>query len=135
MLPDPLTPLATVLVVDDEEFLLQYVRVVLERAGYVVLTAENGEEAWNLVVANRESIRLVLTDIVMPGSFDGIELAERVRKHWPDLPVLLMTGNPLHTNPPKDRPTSQRALLRKPFVPEELLAIVRGNIQSAKKSV
>jgi len=94
MLPDRLTSSATILVVDDEEFLLQYVRVVLERAGYVVLTAQNGEEAWNLVAGNREAIRLILTDIVMPGSFDGIELAGRVRKRWPDLPVLLMNFTP-----------------------------------------
>jgi CheY-like chemotaxis protein len=131
MLPDRLTSSATILVVDDEEFLLQYVRVVLERAGYVVLTAQNGEEAWNLVAGNREAIRLILTDIVMPGSFDGIELAGRVRKRWPDLPVLLMTGNPLHKHPPKDALASQRSVLRKPFVPEDLLAIVRENLQSA----
>ena len=55
---------------DDEEFLLEYVRVVLQRAGYSVLSAQNGGEAWDLIV-DRHDIRLLLTDIVMPGSFDG----------------------------------------------------------------
>ncbi|MEA3145217.1 MAG: hypothetical protein QOI53_638 [Verrucomicrobiota bacterium] len=134
MLPDSVNLPSTILIVDDEEFLLQYVRLVLVRAGYAVLTAENGEEAWDLMADNRQEIRLLLTDIVMPGSFDGFELAERVRKRHPDLPVLFMTGAPLQANVSKDGLTGQRKLLRKPFLPDQLLTIVRESLKAANRS-
>jgi len=134
MLPDSVILPSTILIVDDEEFLLQYVRLVLVRAGYGVLTAENGEEAWDLIAVNNQEIRLLLTDIVMPGSFDGFELAERVRKRHPDLPVLFMTGAPLQANVSKDGLTGQRKLLRKPFLPDQLLTIVRESLKAANRS-
>jgi two-component system cell cycle sensor histidine kinase/response regulator CckA len=134
MLPDSVNPPSTILIVDDEEFLLQYVRLVLVRAGYVVLTAENGEEAWDLIADNRQQIRLLLTDIVMPGSFDGFELSERVRKRHPDLPVLFMTGAPLQAHVSKDGLTGQRKLLRKPFLPDQLLTLVRESLKAANRS-
>ena len=77
MLPDPVILASTILVVDDEEFLLEYVRIVLLRSGFTVLTAKTGAEAWHLILHSRNEIRLVLTDIVMPGSFGGFELADR----------------------------------------------------------
>jgi DNA-binding NtrC family response regulator len=135
MFPDSVNSSATILVVDDEDFLLEYVRIVLARAGYTVLTATNGEEAWNLIAENSHEIRLLLTDITMPDSFDGFELAERVRKHRPDLPVLLMTGAALHDHPAREVITKQRKLLRKPFFPNQLLAIVRERLEPADRSV
>jgi two-component system, cell cycle response regulator CpdR len=135
MLPDSLNSSTTILVADDEEFLLQYVRLVLVRAGYSVRTAQNGEEAWNVLADNRHGIRLLLTDIVMPGSFDGFELAERVRKHRPDLPVLLMTGALPQDHPCADVLAWRRVLLRKPFYPDQLLTIVRENLEAASRSV
>ena len=135
MFPNSVNPSATILVVDDEDFLLEYVRIVLVRAGYTVLTATNGEEAWNLIAENRHEIRLLLTDTVMPDSFDGFELAERVRKHQPDLPVLLMTGATLRDHPAREVITRQRKLLRKPFFPDQLLTIVREHLEPADRSV
>jgi DNA-binding NtrC family response regulator len=134
MLPETLNSSATILVVDDEEFLLQYVRLVLVRAGYSVLTAHDGQEAWHLLADGRHEVRLVLTDIVMPGSFDGFELAERVRKRHPDLPVLLMTGALPLEHPCADVFAWQKALLRKPFYPDQLLTIVRENLEPASRS-
>jgi DNA-binding NtrC family response regulator len=133
MSPESVNPSATILVVDDEDFLLEYVRIVLVRAGYTVLTATNGEEAWNLIAENRHEIRLLLTDIIMPDSFDGFELAERVRKHQPDLPVLLMTGATLRDHPAREVITRQRKLLRKPFFPDQLLTIVREHLEPADR--
>jgi DNA-binding NtrC family response regulator len=135
MSPESVNPSATILVVDDEDFLLEYVRIVLVRAGYTVLTATNGEEAWNLIAENRHEIRLLLTDIIMPDSFDGFELAERARKHQPDLPVLLMTGATLRDHPAREVITKQRKLLRKPFFPDQLLTIVREHLEPADRSV
>ena len=134
MLPDPLVLAPAVLIVDDEEFLLEYVRIVLLRAGFTVLTARTGEEAWQLILNSQNEIRLVLTDIVMPSSFDGFELADRVRRRQPDLPVLFMTGAPLEDSSSADGVVSKRMLLRKPFDPGQLLAIVRENLEAASAS-
>ena len=134
MLPDPVILVPTILIVDDEEFLLEYVRIVLLRAGFTVLTARTGEEAWQLILNSQNEIRLVLTDIVMPSSFDGFELADRVHRRQPDLPVLFMTGAPLEDSSSADGLVSKRMLLRKPFDPGQLLAIVRENLEAASAS-
>jgi two-component system, cell cycle response regulator CpdR len=134
MLPDPVITVPTILIVDDEEFLLEYVRIVLLRAGFTVLTARTGEEAWQLILNSQNEIRLVLTDIVMPSSFDGFELADRVRRRQPDLPVLFMTGAPLEDSSSANGLVSKRMLLRKPFDPGQLLAIVRENLEAASAS-
>jgi DNA-binding response OmpR family regulator len=118
-----------ILVVDDEMFLLEYVKLVLIRAGFDVLTAQTGEEAWQMVSNPDNSIGLVLTDVVMPGSFDGFELAERVRRRV-GIPVLFMSGAYHHEHPNTDTLDSQGILLHKPFAPDELVAIVRNNFQS-----
>ena len=88
--PDHTDSPSVVLVVDDELFLLEYVRLVLVRSGFRVMTAKTGEEAWQLISNPENSISLVLTDIVMPGSFDGFELAERIRRRQLGVPVLFM---------------------------------------------
>jgi len=134
MLPDPAILVPTILIVDDEEFLLEYVRIVLLRAGFTVLTARTGEDAWQLILNSHNEIRLVLTDIVMPSSFDGFELADRVRRRQPDLPVLFMTGAPLEDSSSPDNLVSKRMVLRKPFDPGQLLAIVRENLEAAGAS-
>jgi two-component system, cell cycle sensor histidine kinase and response regulator CckA len=112
-----MNPSSTILIVDDEEFLLEYVRLVLVRAGYSVLSAQNGEDAWNLILENQDEIDLLLTDIVMPGSFDGLDLAERVRKHRPDLPVLLMTGAPRRIVRVRTRPPGNGCFCASLFIP------------------
>lgn len=135
MLSDSVNPSAAILVVDDDEFLVEFVRLLLVRGGYSVLTAQNGEEAWNLILANRHEIRLLLTDIVMPNSFDGFELADRVRKHQPDLPILLMTGASLHEYPSEALVAWEPMLLRKPFTPDQLLTFVKENLEAAHRTI
>jgi CheY-like chemotaxis protein len=134
MLPDPVILATTVLVVDDEEFLLEYVRIVLLRSGFTVLTAKTGEDAWQLILHSRNEIRLVLTDVVMPGSFDGFELADRLRRLDPYLPVLFMSGASLDDHFSANGLVSKRVLLRKPFDPAQLVSIVRENLVAASKS-
>ena len=123
--PDHASSSRVVLVVDDELFLLEYVRLVLVRSGFSVMTAKTGEEAWQLISNPENSISLVLTDVVMPGSFDGFELAERIRRRQLGIPVLFMTGALDRESSDNDSPDSKRVLLQKPFGPDQLIAIVR----------
>jgi CheY-like chemotaxis protein len=79
-----------VLVVDDEESVREFVSRVLQEAGYVTTTADNGPAAMS-IVSNAVTPDLLLTDLNMPG-MRGDELAARMRKESPDLKVLYLTG-------------------------------------------
>lgn len=77
------------LVVDDEESLSSMLSRVLSKAGYQVVLARNGMEGLQLL--QEQSFDLVFLDMVMPG-LDGAQVLREVKRHWPDLPVIVMTG-------------------------------------------
>jgi len=81
---------ARVLLVDDEELVRKLVAEQLQDAGYDVLAAPNGIEALTLLAAG-ESVDAVITDLSMPG-MDGLAVIRAVRKRYPGLPALLLTG-------------------------------------------
>jgi CheY-like chemotaxis protein len=117
----------TILAVDDEPFLLEYVCRVLQRCGHRLLLADNGGKAWAIFEDGSSEIDLVLTDLVMPGSFDGLELAKRIRRCRPQVPVLFMTGAP-QSDPVTAKLYRNRLLLKKPFYPDQLVAMVQDQI-------
>jgi len=111
-----------ILVVDDEPFIVQYVRHVLEHSNYGVVTATNAEQAWAIFEQRRVRISLLLTDIVMPGLMDGLDLAAKIRKVEPAFPILFMTGAILEGDPRAAAGiTEERLVLRKPLFPKGLL--------------
>jgi PAS domain S-box-containing protein len=117
----------TILAVEDEDLVRQMVRRVLERAGYTVLTAGDGQEALELFDSHGKHIDLVLTDVVMP-RVKGPELAERLALRSPDTPVLFMSGytdNLLVGGKVMENPD---LFLPKPFSPGELSDRVRSII-------
>jgi len=81
----------TVLVVEDEAAVRNLVKAVLERKGYVVLVAEDGAAALDLVDTHTGVIHVLLTDVVMPG-MNGRDLAVRVRERRPAIKVVFMSG-------------------------------------------
>src|ERR1700691_3457322 len=111
-----------ILVVDDEPFIVRYVQQVLQRANYRVLTATNAEEAWSIFERRRTRIDLLLTDIVMPGLMDGLELAAKIRRFEPTFPILLITGAIFSSDPRAME--IKEDLLRKPFSPKQLIDFV-----------
>jgi PAS domain S-box-containing protein len=89
----PPPPTETILVVEDTEDVLMLAQEQLERLGYTVLTATSGDEALEVIEARGgQGIDLVFSDIVMPGSVNGLVLAETVRRKLPGVAVLLTTG-------------------------------------------
>lgn len=81
----------TVLVVEDQDILREVTSIVIEGLGYEVVCAESGEAALEMVVEGLQ-FDLLITDIVMPGSIGGYELAVEVRQRRPTVPVLYMSG-------------------------------------------
>jgi PAS domain S-box-containing protein len=82
---------ATILLVEDDVAVRATVRRVLERGGYSVLEAPNGDEALASLADPNQFVHLVISDMVMPG-MSGLELRENLREARPGLPVLLMSG-------------------------------------------
>lgn len=96
-----------VLLVEDEAGVLKVLVRVLANAGYEVVSARSGEEAWR-AFEERADFDLVITDVVMPGQLTGPQLAEKIRAGNPDMPVIFLSGYAqeatLHGNglPPED---------------------------------
>jgi len=81
-----------VLIVEDEPLVRMVAADMAWDAGFEVLEAENADEAVRLL-ETRLDIRIVFTDIDMPGSMDGIKLAEAVRGRWPPIEIILTSGH------------------------------------------
>jgi CheY-like chemotaxis protein len=104
-----------VLVVDDDPVVGKSFNRVLSQKGYVVITAQNAQEA--LTKLQEGGYDAVFTDIRMPG-MDGLELAERVKAKTPWTPVVIVTGYGTAANEARAKAAGVSAFLQKPLSPE-----------------
>ena len=81
----------TILLVEDDPLLRQLVKTRLEKSGYRLLEAQNGEEGVALFRSSLEPIHLVLTDVVMPRK-NGIEMSREINALHPGIPIVFMSG-------------------------------------------
>ena len=121
----------TVLVVEDESALLTLLRYNLEREGYRIAEARDGEEA--LLVASEVQPDLVLLDWMLPG-LSGIELCRRIRlrRETERLPVIMLTARGEEGDRVRGLATGADDYVSKPFSVPELLARVRALLRRAK---
>jgi DNA-binding NtrC family response regulator len=82
-----------VLIVEDEFLILMEIADHLRKEGFMVLEASNADEAIR-ILESRSDIRLVFTDVDMPGSMDGLKLAAFVRDRWPPIKLIVTSGHP-----------------------------------------
>jgi CheY-like chemotaxis protein len=80
-----------VLVVEDEPLIRLAAMSLVEDAGFEALEATNADEAIAILEA-REDVRVVFTDIEMPGSMDGVKLARYIRERWPPVQLIVASG-------------------------------------------
>ena len=80
-----------VLAVEDEPLVLMLAVDMIRDAGFEPLWASNADEAIR-ILESRDDIRIVFTDINMPGSMDGIKLAQAVRGRWPPIKIIVTSG-------------------------------------------
>jgi CheY-like chemotaxis protein len=113
------------LLVEDEPAVRRLVTRMLERHGYDVRVAEDGEAALALATESGADFDLLITDVVMPG-MGGPELARRVRAELPGLSVLFVSGYPRDYRP--GEAPSEDAFLSKPFTQDQLLRAVADQL-------
>jgi CheY-like chemotaxis protein len=111
-----------VLVVEDEPFQRMQAVDVIEEAGFDVVEVSNADAAIEILQA-RKDIRIVFTDIEMPGSMDGLKLARAIRDRWPPIELILTSG--------KHRPDAsvlpeRGQFLSKPYDPDALVKSIRA---------
>ena len=114
----------TILFAEDEAALRQVARRALERLGYHVLLAADGDEALQLFYAHEAEIDLVISDSVMP-KLGGVEVYEALRHHEPPIRFLLASGYSPTTAGHEHHPTARIPFLRKPWTLSELARQVR----------
>jgi CheY-like chemotaxis protein len=117
------TPLATVLVVDDDPDVLELAVSVIETEGHFVLSATSGREALKLLQGPTR-VDLLFTDVVMP-EMNGFALAQRAREIRPKLRVLYTSGH-LKNIPAGELGRAQGRLVAKPWRAKELAAEIRN---------
>ena len=118
----------TILIVEDERLFLTVARQGLEKAGFAVQVAENATQT--LRVLEREAVRAVILDVVMP-ELDGLRLLAEIRWKYPATPVVVVTGRDSPRTEMEARRLGAVQCLRKPLNVEEMVHIVSGAIQQA----
>jgi DNA-binding response OmpR family regulator len=115
-------PVARILVVDDEPKIVKLVRDYLERAGFAVLTARDGNEA--LMRARSERPDLIVLDLGLPG-LDGLEVTRHLRRDS-GVPIIMLTARDEETDKVVGLELGADDYVTKPFSPRELTARVRA---------
>lgn len=124
----------TILLVEDNPDLQKVTQIAIRSAGYQVLTCSNADQALEYLESG-ESIDLVVSDVVMPGEYSGIDLAEYIAQKFPTRPVILTSGFSELTTVAGDERWKQFPLLRKPYRPRELLTLIGEKLsESAMKN-
>jgi CheY-like chemotaxis protein len=117
---------AVVLCVDDDPYLLETVKLLLEKNGFAVLTAANGEQA--LVAFQTSVVDLVLVDHEMPG-MHGDQVAAEIKKLNPGVPIVLHSGS---LSPPQEALNTTDAFIRKGSETHLLVAVIARMIMACR---
>jgi two-component system, cell cycle sensor histidine kinase and response regulator CckA len=115
----------TILLVEDEESIREFVTSILDEFGYKVIEASNGIQAFEIAEKGEKFIDLLLSDIRMP-LMSGPELAVKVRNLYPDIKVLFVSGHTDNDIIRQDIADSKASFLQKPFSYEGLINKVRA---------
>jgi two-component system cell cycle sensor histidine kinase/response regulator CckA len=113
----------TLLVAEDEEIVRNFLRKILEKAGYKVIVADNGEEAVTRF-KEHDDISLVLTDVVMPKK-NGKEMLDEIRKIKPGTKVVFISGYSADIISKKGKFEEGTEFIEKPFKKDDLLLKIR----------
>jgi CheY-like chemotaxis protein len=123
-MPIPGRPL--ILVVEDEAIVRMHGCDMLESAGFEVIEAGTADEAVTLL-EEHDDVRLIFSDIDMPGSMDGLELAALVHDRWPRIGFLITSG---HRRPCGGDLPDEGQFIAKPWQEDRVVGKIRSILQS-----
>jgi CheY-like chemotaxis protein len=115
-------PRPIVLVVEDESLLRMHAVALIEDAGFDTVEAWNADQAVAILEA-RTDIRVVFTDIDLPGSMDGMKLAAAIRNRWPPIELILTSG---YKAPGIDAIPARTVFFPKPYQDIEVLSAIKA---------
>lgn len=115
-----------ILIVEDEEHIRKFVRINLERNGFIVLEAETGEKG--IYITRTESIDVVVLDIMLPG-IDGFEVCKILREEFPKLGIIMLTAKSQDIDKIMGLEYGTDDYMVKPFNPMELVLRVKSLIR------
>jgi len=121
----------TALIVDDETLLRLHAADLLEDEGFSVLEAATAEEALELLAASPD-VKLLFTDIEMPGQLNGLDLARRVHERWPHILLIVTSGR---LRPDRGEIPEPGRFVAKPYRDEELLGQVNDLLHVENASI
>jgi CheY-like chemotaxis protein len=119
---DPPQHAIVVLVAEDDMLIRMFAVEALTEAGFTVLEVGHADDALKLLTAEARSVRALFTDINMPGTMSGLELAHHVRGNWPWIALLVTSGKAQPTS--EELPTGSR-FLSKPYQANHVVQHVR----------
>lgn len=114
----PSAAASVVLVVEDEGLVRLMAVDMLEEVGFTVIEAVTADDAWT-ILEERDDIAILFTDVEMPGSMNGLELANRVAARWPHIRLVITSGRVRIRN--QDVPDDGQ-FIPKPYYPAQLLS-------------
>lgn len=124
----------SILVADDDPEVLSYLETALLCNKYPVIAAQDGSEALSLLAENRDTVSAVVLDVMMPCK-DGIETLQEVRRRYPDLPVIMISGASDPDRIVEAMKAGAQEYLTKPVVHEKLLDALRKTLSARPESV
>src|ERR1700754_2086080 len=117
----------SVLLVEDEAIISMASEAILEDAGYKVITALNADEALEILRGNQD-IDVVITDVQMPGTIDGLKLVELIETHFPHIETLVTSGR---AGQSEARASGAKKSLPKPYTASAIQSAVKEVLASA----
>lgn len=114
----------SILVVDDRPDVAQLARIMLEDAGYKVETAENGQQAIDIMDSGKH-FSMLFSDLIMPGGMNGVSLARTLKQRFPKLKVLLTTGYAEAELERTDAGGTEFDVISKPYTKTDLIRKIR----------
>jgi two-component system, response regulator PdtaR len=124
-----MTKKTLVLVVEDDPLQMMMTGDVVEDAGFEPLFARNADLAIE-ILESRDDIGILLTDVNMPGSMDGLRLAALVNDRWPPIAIMVVSGHTLieHTSLPQ-----RSRFFNKPYAPDQVIRALKTLVPAKPK--
>lgn len=124
--------MASVLIVDDERSMRDFLKILLEKEGHKVAIAESGHKA--LTLLNSQAVEVIVSDIRMPG-MTGIELLETVKGKFPDLPVIMITAFASPDDAVLAMKNGAFDYITKPFNVDEIKAVIESATSKTQQTL